>query len=284
MTIRDAKQAIIAAIEHIYDNREAVNIATLLLEELTGFSKMNQFLQKQSLISEEIVNKLTQCITRLSKGEPIQYIVGKAWFMELAFVVNSHTLIPRPETEELVNTLIKYLKASNYKNVQIFEIGSGSGCIPIAIAKYYPNAIITSVDISPDALEVAKINAHQNGVIINWKQLNFLDSTEWEKLGLFDIIISNPPYIRKTEAASMQTNVLAFEPHTALFVEDNDPLIFYKAIHDFCKSHLDKNGAIFLEMNEGLGKETAELFKHNYQVEIRKDMQGKERMIMAYQF
>ncbi|HLD52588.1 MAG TPA: peptide chain release factor N(5)-glutamine methyltransferase [Sediminibacterium sp.] len=284
MTIRDAKQAIIAAIEPIYDNREAVNIATLLLEELTGFSKMNQFLQKQSLISEEIVNKLTQSITRLSKGEPIQYIIGKAWFMELAFVVNSHTLIPRPETEELVNTLIKYLKANNYKNVQILEIGSGSGCIPIAIAKYYPNAIITSVDISPDALEVAKINAHQNGVIINWKQLNFLDSTEWEKLGLFDIIISNPPYIRKTEAASMHTNVLAFEPHTALFVEDNDPLIFYKAIHDFCKSHLNKNGAIFLEINEGLGKETAELFKHNYQVEIKNDMQGKERMIMAYQF
>lgn len=284
MTIRDAKQAIIAAIEPIYDNREAVNIATLLLEELTGFSKMNQFLQKQSLISEEIVNKLTQSITRLSKGEPIQYIIGKAWFMELAFIVNAHTLIPRPETEELVDALIKYLKSRDYQNVRILEIGSGSGCIPIAIAKYCPNATITSVDISPDALEVAKTNAHQNGVIINWKQLNFLDSTDWEKLGLFDIIISNPPYIRKAEAATMHTNVVAFEPPIALFVEDNDPLIFYKAIHDFCKTHLTKKGAIFLEINEVLGKETAELFKPNYQVEIKRDMQGKERMIMAYQF
>ncbi|HPH38548.1 MAG TPA: hypothetical protein PL108_12850, partial [Sediminibacterium sp.] len=143
MTIRDAKQAIMEAIEPIYDNRESVNIATLLLEELTGFSKMNQFLQKQSILSEEIVSRLLPLIDRLSKGEPIQYIIGKAWFMELAFEVNSHTLIPRPETEELVNTLIQFLKSKEYKNVQILEIGAGSGCIPIAIAKYYPNATIT---------------------------------------------------------------------------------------------------------------------------------------------
>lgn len=284
MTIRDAKQAIIAAIEPIYDNREAVNIATMLMEELTSLSKMDQFLQKQSTLSKETIIELNNAIERLSKGEPIQYIIGKAWFMELAFVVNSHTLIPRPETEELVNALIKYLKASDYKNVQILEIGSGSGCIPIAIAKYYPNASITSVDISPDALEVAKINAHQNGVIINWKQLNFLAIQEWDKLGQFDIIISNPPYIRKAEAATMHTNVLAFEPYTALFVEDNDPLIFYKAIFEFCENHLTKKGAVFLEINENLGKETAALFNPSYRVEINKDMEGKERMIMAYQF
>lgn len=284
MTIRDAKQAIIAAIEPIYDNREAVNIATMMMEELTGLSKMDQFLQKQSPLSKESTSKLNYAIERLSKGEPIQYIIGKAWFMELAFIVNSHTLIPRPETEELVDALIKYLKAADYQNVQILEIGSGSGCIPIAIAKYYPNATITSVDISPDALDVAKKNAHQNGVIINWKQMNFLAKEEWDKLGEFDIIISNPPYIRKAEAAIMHTNVLAFEPHTALFVEDNDPLIFYKAILGFCENHLTKKGAVFLEINESLGKETAALFKPSYRVEINKDMQGKERIIIAYQF
>lgn len=284
MTIRDAKQAIIAAIEPIYDHREAVNIATILMEELTGLSKMDQFLQKQSTFSNDTTSKLNNAVERLSKGEPIQYIIGKAWFMELAFSVNAHTLIPRPETEELVDALIKYLKSRDYQNVRILEIGSGSGCIPIAIAKYYPNATITSVDISPDALEVAKINAHHNGVIINWKQLNFLAKQEWDKIGKFDIVISNPPYIRMAEAATMHTNVLAFEPHTALFVEDNDPLVFYKAIFEFCENHLTEKGAVFLEINETLGTETAALFKPSYRVEVKKDMQGKERMIMAYQF
>ena len=284
MTIRDAKQAIIQAIEPIYDNREAVNIATLLLENLTGLSKMNQFLQKQSILSAEIASKLNDCIQRLSKGEPIQYIIGKAWFMELELTVNANTLIPRPETEELVDALIKYLKANGNKKVQILEIGAGSGCIPIAIAKFYPEATITSVDFCANALTVARKNAQDIGVDINWKQLNFLDKQEWGQLGLFDIIISNPPYIRKAEAASMHTNVLAFEPHKALFVEDNDPLIFYKAIHAFCENQLNKKGAIFLEINEGLGNETAALFNTNYSVEIKKDMQNKERMIMAYQF
>jgi len=284
MTIRDAKQAIIEAIEPIYDNREAVNIATLLIEELTGLSKMNQFLQKQSIISDEIMEKLNQAIIRLSKGEPIQYIIGKAWFMELELMVNSHTLIPRPETEELVDALIKYLKSTQYDKVQIVEIGAGSGCIPISIAKYYPNATITSVDISENALMIARENAQRIGVDIDWKQLNFLDQTAWNELGTYDIIISNPPYIRKAEAATMHTNVLNFEPHTALFVEDNDPLIFYKAIQNFCKSHLNKKGAVFLEINEGLGEETAALFNSNFNVEIKKDMQNKERMILAYQF
>ncbi|MEN9459288.1 MAG: hypothetical protein RL135_1904 [Bacteroidota bacterium] len=284
MTIRDAKQAIMEAIEPIYDNRESVNIATLLLEELTGFSKMNQFLQKQSILSEEIVSRLLPLIDRLSKGEPIQYIIGKAWFMELAFEVNSHTLIPRPETEELVNTLIQFLKSKEYKNVQILEIGAGSGCIPIAIAKYYPNATITSIDISEKALVVASKNAEHIGVNIHWKQLDFLKKASWNQLGSFDIIISNPPYIRKAEAATMHTNVLAFEPYTALFVENNDPLIFYKAIHDFCETHLTKNGIVFLEINESLGKETAALFSNSFTVEIKKDMQNKERMIIAHQF
>jgi release factor glutamine methyltransferase len=284
MTIRDAKQAIIEAIEPIYDNREAVNIATLLIEELTGLSKMNQFLQKQSIISDEIMEKLNQAIIRLSKGEPIQYIIGKAWFMELELMVNSHTLIPRPETEELVDALIKYLKSTQYDKVQIVEIGAGSGCIPISIAKYYPNATITSVDISENALMIARENAQRIGVDIDWKQLNFLDQTAWNELGTYDIIISNPPYIRKAEAATMHTNVLNFEPHTALFVEDNDPLIFYKAIQNFCKNHLNKKGAVFLEINEGLGEETAALFNSDFNVEIKKDMQNKERMILAYQF
>ncbi len=284
MTIRDAKQAIIEVAEPIYDNREAINIATLLIEEMTGLSKMNQFLQKQSNLSEEIMEKLNQAIARLSKGEPVQYIIGKAWFMELELMVNSYTLIPLPETEELVDALIKYLKSNNGKKVQILEIGSGSGCIPIAIAKYYPDATITSIDISEKALLTARENAQRIGVNIHWKELNFLDQTLWNELDNYDIIISNPPYIRKAEAATMHANVLNFEPHTALFVEDNDPLVFYKAIHRFCKDHLNAKGSVFLEINEGLGAETAALFNSTFDVEIKKDMQNKDRMVLAYQF
>jgi release factor glutamine methyltransferase len=284
MTIRDAKQAIIQAIEPLYDQREAVNIATLLIEELTGHSKMNQFLQKQALLPEKIEASLNKSIIRLSKGEPIQYVLGKAWFMDMELLVNSNTLIPRPETEELVTALINHLKAGLKDKVQILEIGTGSGCIPIALAKYCPTASITSIDISEEALAIAKKNASLIGVKVEWKQIDFLDNTQWEKLGKFDIIISNPPYIRKTEASTMHTNVLAYEPHTALFVEDNDPLIFYKAIVDFSKKNLKNGGAIFLEINEQLALQTADLFKRNYRVEIKKDMQEKERMIMAYQF
>ncbi|HPH37999.1 MAG TPA: methyltransferase, partial [Sediminibacterium sp.] len=142
----------------------------------------------------------------------------------------------------------------------------------------------TSIDISEKALVVASKNAEHIGVNIHWKQLDFLKKASWNQLGSFDIIISNPPYIRKAEAATMHTNVLAFEPYTALFVEDNDPLIFYKAIHDFCETHLTKNGIVFLEINESLGKETAALFSNSFTVEIKKDMQNKERMIIAHQF
>lgn len=284
MTIRDAKQAIIQAIESIYDNREAVNIATLLMEELTGFSKMNQFLQKQAEFPQKLHDQLTSNINRLMKGEPIQYLLGKAWFMEMELKVNEHTLIPRPETEELVHALLKYLQSTQKKHIQIIEIGSGSGCIAIALAKFYPEANITSVDISEKALHVARENATILGVQVQWKQLNFLDPNQWEKLENYDIIISNPPYIKKTEASTMHTNVLAFEPHTALFVEDNDPLIFYKAIYDFSKKHLKNEGAIFLEINAQLAINTADLFNKDYKVEIKKDMQEKERMVMAYQF
>jgi release factor glutamine methyltransferase len=284
MTIRDAKQVIIQTIEPLYENREANNIATLLLEDLTGLSKMNQFLQKQALFPDQLQDKLNTCMIRLSKGEPIQYIIGKAWFMEMELMVDSNTLIPRPETEELVDDLLKYLPLHYPNKVTILEVGAGSGCISIALAKYYPKASITSIDISGAALAVAKKNATAIGVQVNWEEMNFLNPIERKKLGTFDIIISNPPYIKMAEAAGMHKNVLEFEPHKALFVEDNDPLIFYKAIHDFSTTHLENGGSVFVEINEALGNETAAIFSNQYKVEIKKDMQGKDRMIKAYQF
>lgn len=283
MTILGAKQHIINAIQSVYDEREAGNIAVLLIEHFTGLSKMNQFLEKDRLWPENMTEPFNAAILRLQKGEPIQYIMGKTWFYGLELKVNQHTLIPRPETEELVEMLIEYLPSLPADQPRILEVGTGSGCISLAIASRIPKAIITAIDISEEALSIAKENAEQNNLRIDFRKLDFLDNTHWSSLGHFDVIISNPPYIKQTEASSMHTNVLAFEPHTALFVTDNDPLIFYHAIAAFSKTSLQKHGAIFVEINEILGKETKAVFETSYRVSLQNDMQGKERMIAAYQ-
>lgn len=283
MTILEAKQHIIQAIQSIYDEREAGNIAVLLIEHFTGLSKMHQFLEKDTLWPENTTETLEAAVIRLQKGEPIQYIMGKTWFYGLELKVNQHTLIPRPETEELVKMLIEYLPSLPADQPRILEVGTGSGCISLAIASRIPKAIITAIDISEEALCIAKENAEQNNLRIGFRKLDFLDSTHWSSLGHFDIIISNPPYIKQTEASNMHTNVLSYEPHTALFVTDNDPLIFYQAIAEFSKKFLNNPGAIFVEINEQLGKETKAVFETSYAVSLQKDMQGKERMIAAYQ-
>lgn len=283
MTILEAKQHIIQAIYSIYDEREAGNIAILLIEHFTGLSKMHQFLEKDTLWPENTTETLEAAVVRLQKGEPIQYIMGKTWFYGLELKINQHTLIPRPETEELVEMLIEYLPSLPADQPRILEVGTGSGCISLAIASRFPNAIVTAIDISEEALRVAKENAKQNNFQIDFRKIDFLDRTNWDKLGHVDIIISNPPYIKDTEAGSMHKNVLDYEPHSALFVTDHDPLIFYQAIAEFSKKFLNNPGAIFVEINEELGKETKALFETTYTVSLQKDMQGKERMIAAYQ-
>lgn len=283
MTILEAKQHIIQAIQSIYDEREAGNIAVLLIEHFTGLSKMHQFLEKDTLWPENTTETLEAAVIRLQKGEPIQYIMGKTWFYGLELKVNQHTLIPRPETEELVSLAIHYFSTFPKEQPRILEVGTGSGCISLAIASRFPNAIITAIDISEEALSIAKENAKKIDFQIDFKKIDFLDRTNWDKLGYVDIIISNPPYIKQTEASSMHNNVLEYEPHSALFVTDNDPLIFYQAIAEFSKKFLNNPGAIFVEINEQLGKETTAVFENNYLVYLQKDMQGKERMIAAYQ-
>lgn len=283
MTILGAKQHIIQAIHSVYDEREAGNIAVLLIEHFTGLSKMNQFLEKDKAWPEVLANPLEAAVNRLQKGEPIQYIMGKIWFYGLALKVNPHTLIPRPETEELVELVIRHLTTITTACPRILEVGTGSGCISLAIASRMPNVIITAIDISKEALLVAEENAKQIQHNIQFKQLDFLNKSNWALLDHFDIIISNPPYIKETESSTMHNNVLKYEPYTALFVRDNDPLIFYQAIETFSHTNLKKPGAIFVEINERLGKETTAVFEKNYTVCLQKDMQGKDRMIAAYQ-
>ena len=259
-----------------FDKREAENIARIIFEDALYITDVNA----DNMLHEEKTILLDQALERIDMDEPIQYVVEKAHFYGYEFYVNDHVLIPRPETEELVFEILKYYKPLN-ENKEILEIGTGSGCIPISIKKKWPAANITSIDISEKALEVAKINATQIEVEINFKCIDFLDESKWSSLPNYDCIISNPPYIPENEKSKMHDNVLDFEPHLALFVSDQEPLIFYKKIKSFAGKHLNPNGTIFLECNEFNVLEVAALFQTDYKVEVLKDMQGKERMIVC---
>jgi len=226
-------------------------------------------------------NKLLQYIERLMVHEPVQYVLNEAWFCGLKLYVDRSVLIPRPETEELVEWIIDGCRFPIDK-LSILDIGSGSGCIAIALKRRLGKAEVWSCDISTEALQVAKKNAANLGVDVNFILLDFLDVKQRATLPYFDIIVSNPPYITIKETKDMRPNVLDYEPSTALFVPEDDPFVFYRAIAGFGKKHLKKGGSIFAELNEGLGKQTADIFSANgYLAEMKRDMQHKERMIKA---
>jgi release factor glutamine methyltransferase len=214
----------------------------------------------------------------LLKNKPIQYIIGETEFCDLKFKVNENVLIPRPETSEMVHEIAVSNQQSAISN--ILDIGTGSGCIAISVAKKLPQAQVFAMDISEKALEVAKENATRNNVNVTFIHDDIL-SLRNNIETIFDIIISNPPYVRELEKAEMRDNVLNWEPHNALFVSDNDPLIFYRNILEFAKSHLKENGEIWFEINEYLGKEMTDLCKEYgfSDVEIFKDFRGKERIV-----
>ena len=198
----------------------------------------------------------------------------------MKFKVDESVLIPRPETEELVNEVFDFIKYNSSK--KIIDIGTGSGCIPITIKKEFPENIITAVDVDEKAIAIATQNATTHQTEINFVQMNFLDKNNWNVFEKFDIVISNPPYIPIAEKELMDKNVISYEPHLALFVPDEQPLVFYKAIALFSKMHLAENGKIFMEVHENLAKEVSDLFsQHQFQTEIKKDIFEKERMVMA---
>jgi release factor glutamine methyltransferase len=219
-------------------------------------------------INETVLQKLNDALTQLLLHKPIQYVTGECWFYKMKLKVNEHVLIPRPETEELVELISSELSVQNQKDeIKLLDIGTGSGCIAIAL-------------ISAAALTLAKENAANQKTEINFIQLNFLDEEQWNDLPMYDIIISNPPYIPINEKTKLDKNVTEFEPHTALFVPDNNPLLFYKKIAAFAKTHLKTGGKIFMEVHEDYAKETAALFFNNYsEVLIQKDISGKDRML-----
>jgi release factor glutamine methyltransferase len=229
-------------------------------------------------IKQRVNIDLDNLIARLNASEPIQYITGEAFFYGLKFKVSEAVLIPRPETEELVELVLKHSKS--FINPTILDIGTGSGCIAVSLAKKHPQAIVSAWDISESALEIANKNAIFNQVDVNFEKVDILNVNQKQQ---FDIVVSNPPYIAQSEAIDMRANVLNHEPHLALFVENDNPLVFYKAIAAFCKTNLKSGGRFFVEINETLGKETAEVFQNEgcVAIEIIKDMYGKERFVMG---
>jgi release factor glutamine methyltransferase len=284
MTFELAEQSIITTIHGLYDDREAATIAGMVMEFVTGKSKMDRWLQKNELLSIENLKSLEKYSKELLTGKPVQYVLGEAWFAGLCLQVNEHTLIPRPETEELVNLCANWAAANmmQHASLKILEVGTGSGCIAIALQKKLPNAQITAVDFSTEAVKVASANAIANNTSITFKTLDFLDESNWPELGSYDIIISNPPYIADIEKESMAGHVLNFEPHTALFVKDNDPLVFYSAIAKFSNKYLHKDGAVFVEINQALGIQTQDVFEqNNYTTLLKKDLFENDRMIVA---
>lgn len=279
MTLQQASKYIKTALQKKYEHREAQNICNILLEEVTTLSNTQRLINKELQLSIAELAIIENSIEMLLQHKPIQQIIGYTWFANNKFLVNENVLIPRPETEELVDHIVAENKN---KTISILDVGTGSGCIAISLKSKLPNASVTAIDISKKALDIANENAANIGADITFIQLNFLDETTWQALPQFDIIVSNPPYIKENEKSAMNNNVLLYEPHLALFVPDNDALIFYEKIALFAQTHLKKDGIIWVEINESLGAETAETFiNKGFKATIIKDMQEKDRMVRA---
>lgn len=242
------------------------------LNHLYSDSEKNFLLQY--IEKEYPVLPLEEVILRLNQGEPIDYILGYTYFYGLKIRVNTSVLIPRPETEELVEWIIQENKQK--ENLKILDIGTGSGCIALALKENLLNSILTAIDLSENALEVARKNAIENNVLLDIQKLDILNEDEWPNLGQFDLIVSNPPYIRFNEKATMSPSVLDYEPHGALFVE-NDPLIFYKKILEFSQEHLHKDGLVYFETSQ-----FQQLLDYDgFQIERRMDLSGNWRFLKA---
>ncbi|WP_313375831.1 peptide chain release factor N(5)-glutamine methyltransferase [Chishuiella sp.] len=272
MTLAELKQIFISKLEKCYDKNEIEQLFLIYIED-----KLNLTFNPSFVIENE--ENIEKDILLLQEYKPIQHITGKAFFYDDFFKVSQHTLIPRPETEELIE-LIRNNHSEN-DTLSIIDLGTGSGCIPISLKKIFRNANVAALDISNEALQIAKENAKN---IVN-NEITFYENDLLKDINLaekFDIIISNPPYIRNLEKQEMHKNVLEHEPHLALFVDDNDPLVFYKRVIEFAKNHLNKNGFVYCEINQYLPEETKELFDEHFRnVEVIKDISGNYRMLIA---
>lgn len=275
MTSHDAFENLKESLFLIYEQREAENIADWVMENISEKKRWERKSDTEPLTQEQeyLFFKYQE---ELLNHRPVQYVLHEAWFYGLKFFVDESVLIPRPETENLVELMLQ----ENKKPLSILDIGTGSGCIPVLLKKKNHDYKVTAIDVSEKALEVAKKNAELNQAEVGFNQINILDSKQWDMLTDFDIIVSNPPYVTPQEKDSLAPNVLNFEPSLALFVPENDPLLFYKVILLFSQKKLKPGGKIYLEVNTAYAKEVADLFTGNeWKAEILKDYYGKERMV-----
>ena len=279
MSLQEIKIFLKQTLSSKIDAVELTSLIGMLIEAVTGWNRMQQIVNVNTGLSKEQQALLEDYAQQLLAGKPIQYILGKAWFMGNELMVNEHVLIPRPETEELVEWIISYASIMN-KPLSIIDMGTGSGCIPIALKLALPKCTLTGLDISKDALAMAKMNAKNLNASIEWMEEDILNTAALDTS--YDIMVSNPPYIPLREKKDMQEQVLNFEPSIALFVSNEDPLIYYKAIAKIGKQNLSKNGQLFFEIHYNQGKAILALLDElNYHAELRQDSFGKNRMVRA---
>ena len=279
MLLQDLKILLKQKLTTHFEAVELSSIIGMLIEEVSGWNRTQQILHQNTAFNQAQVDQIEKYTEQLISGKPIQYILGKAWFMGQNFIVNENVLIPRPETEELVEWIISYANIKN-KTLSILDIGTGSGCISIALKMALPHCEVSALDISKEALKLAQLNANNLNVSIQWMEQNILDTVALENA--YDIIVSNPPYIPIREKESMQKQVVNFEPSLALFVPDEDPLIFYRTIAKIAKQSLSKNGQLFFEIHYDQGNAVLTLLNElNFHAELRQDSFGKDRMIRA---
>ncbi|ELY2017310.1 peptide chain release factor N(5)-glutamine methyltransferase [Flavobacterium psychrophilum] len=280
MLIKNYRTQFVQALASIFDEKEIESFFYIILEVFHQLKRVDLVLSPDLKLDNIQLLQWETVLLQLKEQKPIQYILGETQFFGLPFYVNENTLIPRPETEELVEWIIKEnLKISSLKNLKILDIGTGSGCIAISLAKNLPNASVFAIDVSDKALATAQKNAVLNEVDITFIEKNILQTEDLNQE--FDIIVSNPPYVRNLEKKEIHKNVLEYEPHLALFVEDNDSLLFYRKITELATRNLSNNGQLYFEINQYLGKETVELLeKYNFKnTTLKKDIYGNDRMI-----
>jgi len=295
MLLQEIKTIFHKELDGVYPKEEVDAFFYRCIEHYLGLERFVLVVRPNTTLTKEEEQPLFEALTQLKQERPLQYILGTTHFMDMEFTVNEDVLIPRPETEELVQWImddvesqISYIRnqkseiGQGTSEIRILDIGTGSGCIAIALAKYIPTAKVYALDISEKALDVARKNAEANSVDVTFLKQSILDPRLDLELD-FDIIVSNPPYVRELEKKEIKKNVADHEPHLALFVPDEDPLLFYRAIAYFANRRLTKNGSLYLEINQYLGAETQSLLKaHNFsEIELRKDIFDNDRMIKA---
>ncbi|HWS01673.1 MAG TPA: peptide chain release factor N(5)-glutamine methyltransferase [Prolixibacteraceae bacterium] len=274
------KKIIREKLAQLYSPHETESLTRLIMEHVTGYNRLQMHMNQSQELPDSKIMQITEILNRLLAHEPIQYILGETEFYGLKIAVSPGVLIPRSETEELVDWIITEEKEHCKR---LLDIGTGSGCIPIALDRNMDLEKAEGWDISEDALQMARINAEKNKSRVQFLLQNIFETAGIPESAKWDVIVSNPPYVLREESALMRKNVVDYEPHLALFVPDTDPLLFYRAIAGFASVHLEKHGRLYFEINENQGKQTVHLLEEYgfKDIVIKKDLQGKERMIRA---